>query len=552
MKNRVIAIVSAVTAIFSAAASPALAASAANHAADTYGMSIRTAGTKENTVTVSSLETAEHDVTVRVGLYIESDAWNADDYINLVSAKWNASDSNIHFANCTDLTKIMNKSEYAYSEGTVITSYEPYCFMTAVTIPRRGTTEMNRPIMTTTTSTAYDPIFGSALFQAGENLVTFSYRYYASEADKDADNAELTSNRMIHVDQVCEVQYDESGDAYYEYSYIDQETYEEKTQIAYLPAYDASLEVGAKIPGASNTFLWIYLGTDATAFFGGASDEFPMVTFDVVIEKGTECGTYTVDLDTEGQTTFLSGNTSSSHAPAFTQGLTIVVDDSIPVEPDVATDITVAEAVDAGLADAASAVPENPITTEETTTTTEETTTTTTEETTTTTEETTTTTEETTTTTTTTTLGFDELDEDLDVNEISHLSLNYEGTDAVTWLSDHPGIVEISGNGSDAVLTAVMPGEATIYAMVDGRVAACHVVVTAMDIPALYGDVNKDGTLTLADVVLLNRAIAGNVNLDYYARNNADCNLDKTIDVSDAILIQQFLTRVIGELPYTL
>ena len=77
-------------------------------------------------------------------------------------------------------------------------------------------------------------------------------------------------------------------------------------------------------------------------------------------------------------------------------------------------------------------------------------------------------------------------------------------------------------------------------------------VVTAMDIPALYGDVNKDGTLTLADVVLLNRAIAGNVNLDYYARNNADCNLDKTIDVSDAILIQQFLTRVIGELPYTL
>ena len=42
----------------------------------------------------------------------------------------------------------------------------------------------------------------------------------------------------------------------------------------------------------------------------------------------------------------------------------------------------------------------------------------------------------------------------------------------------------------------------------------------------LYGDVTLDGRVDITDAVLLNKATAGQVELNVQAKGNADCNAD--------------------------
>ncbi len=53
----------------------------------------------------------------------------------------------------------------------------------------------------------------------------------------------------------------------------------------------------------------------------------------------------------------------------------------------------------------------------------------------------------------------------------------------------------------------------------------------------LLGDVNLDGKVTLADSVLLNKAMAGIVTLNSFARQNADVNADGYVDAADALVL---------------
>ncbi|MGN1225185.1 MAG: dockerin type I repeat-containing protein, partial [Ruminococcus sp.] len=57
----------------------------------------------------------------------------------------------------------------------------------------------------------------------------------------------------------------------------------------------------------------------------------------------------------------------------------------------------------------------------------------------------------------------------------------------------------------------------------------------------LYGDVNVNGQVTIIDVVLLNKAIAGKVTLSEQATLNADCVHDNVIDELDAKALLAYL-----------
>ena len=57
----------------------------------------------------------------------------------------------------------------------------------------------------------------------------------------------------------------------------------------------------------------------------------------------------------------------------------------------------------------------------------------------------------------------------------------------------------------------------------------------------MYGDVNVNGQVTIIDVVLLNKAVAGKVKLGEQATLNADCVHDGNIDELDAKALLAYL-----------
>lgn len=70
-----------------------------------------------------------------------------------------------------------------------------------------------------------------------------------------------------------------------------------------------------------------------------------------------------------------------------------------------------------------------------------------------------------------------------------------------------------------------------------------------VDPSLLYGDVNLDGDIDLADAVLLNKSVAGVVELNATAKANADCFADGVIGSDDSMTLLKFLVHLVNELP---
>ncbi|MCD7959168.1 MAG: dockerin type I repeat-containing protein [Ruminococcus sp.] len=67
---------------------------------------------------------------------------------------------------------------------------------------------------------------------------------------------------------------------------------------------------------------------------------------------------------------------------------------------------------------------------------------------------------------------------------------------------------------------------------------------------SIVGDVNLDGTVSLADTVFLNKYISGVVSLNDQAYANADVNADGSVDSDDALTLLKFQVQLIDVLPY--
>ncbi len=67
----------------------------------------------------------------------------------------------------------------------------------------------------------------------------------------------------------------------------------------------------------------------------------------------------------------------------------------------------------------------------------------------------------------------------------------------------------------------------------------------------ICGDITLDGTVTMADVILLNKAAVRLVDLTDASRANADCDLSGEVDGNDAMVLLRFQMQLIDTLPYT-
>ena len=75
---------------------------------------------------------------------------------------------------------------------------------------------------------------------------------------------------------------------------------------------------------------------------------------------------------------------------------------------------------------------------------------------------------------------------------------------------------------------------------------------TTEELVPLYGDVNCDGRVDISDAVLLNKAVAGTVNLSTAQQQlNADCDANSEQGSNDAIVLLKFLVSLIKSLPAT-
>ncbi len=67
----------------------------------------------------------------------------------------------------------------------------------------------------------------------------------------------------------------------------------------------------------------------------------------------------------------------------------------------------------------------------------------------------------------------------------------------------------------------------------------------------LYGDVNQDGSVTIVDVVMLNKHLMGEQELNATQKKAADCNVDGEIAPADSLIILKSLVDLVKELPVT-
>ncbi|MCD8219032.1 MAG: glycoside hydrolase family 9 protein [Ruminococcus sp.] len=67
----------------------------------------------------------------------------------------------------------------------------------------------------------------------------------------------------------------------------------------------------------------------------------------------------------------------------------------------------------------------------------------------------------------------------------------------------------------------------------------------------LCGDVNLNGKVDLADVILLSKASIQLVDLEGTALLNADCNADSAVDRNDVLILLEFCVQLVDQLPHT-
>ena len=117
------------------------------NASETYELSLRTADDRRSSsCIISSLDTAENDVTVKVGMYINSEDWDPEHYIEIVSARWeataavdgailsqNSTMKCVQFSNVSNILAMGKTKTITYSGGTYQSKYEPYCLAQIVT-----------------------------------------------------------------------------------------------------------------------------------------------------------------------------------------------------------------------------------------------------------------------------------------------------------------------------------------------------------------------------------------------------------------------------------
>lgn len=107
----------------------------------------------------------------------------------------------------------------------------------------------------------------------------------------------------------------------------------------------------------------------------------------------------------------------------------------------------------------------------------------------------------------------------------------------VSWGSSNVKVATVV-NGN---VTGVSEGIALIMAKTnDGKITVCKVVVKKRESVYAPGDINGDGSVDIADALLISRFDAKLVDIDESQMISADVNKDESVDIADALLISRF------------
>ena len=106
-------------------------------------------------------------------------------------------------------------------------------------------------------------------------------------------------------------------------------------------------------------------------------------------------------------------------------------------------------------------------------------------------------------------------------------------------------------SSATATATETKPGESTTESATESKPTETQTTASEIATELLYGDVNLDGRVDITDAVLINKAIAGAVELSVNQRHNSDVYADGELTTSDATTLLQFLVSMIKILPVT-
>lgn len=145
----------------------------------------------------------------------------------------------------------------------------------------------------------------------------------------------------------------------------------------------------------------------------------------------------------------------------------------------------------------------------------------------------------------TTTLGVETTDTDITSDTDSTESIISSDTTSDTVSTEDSTTISETTTESDVSETTeettTETTESETTATSDGNVTG----------DVMCGDINLDGNVTLADVVLLNKSIAGSVDLSTDAIANSDCDGSGVLGAEDALVLLRFLVQLVDTLPYT-
>ena len=116
------------------------------------------------------------------------------------------------------------------------------------------------------------------------------------------------------------------------------------------------------------------------------------------------------------------------------------------------------------------------------------------------------------------------------------------------------GVLKLVGDVTEVTGTTTTTGtgtttETTTTTSVTTATTEATGETTTADDSVLYGDVNLDGDVDLSDAVLLNKAVAGVVELNDQQKKNADCAAGGGIGGDDSMSLLRFLVHLINQLP---
>ncbi len=123
----------------------------------------------------------------------------------------------------------------------------------------------------------------------------------------------------------------------------------------------------------------------------------------------------------------------------------------------------------------------------------------------------------------------------------SLIVMNASENAEIQWTSNDTSVAAVE-NG---VVTAVSAGTAVIYALCDGTLLECTVTVKGDSPSSTPGDVNLDTTVSIVDVIYLNKAVMGAESLTESQKKSADCDHDGDATAADSLLILKSLVDLI-------